>query len=77
MMGDHFPEPSSHLNNGYGGDTAEITTVDADFPNRKRAAVLTMQRKLASLDPGRKTIERRHNVSRAEFLEKYYAATGR
>jgi len=75
MMGDRFPEHSSHIKNGYGADEGEATPIDADFLNRKRMALLTIQRMLARLDPGRRTIERRHDVSRDEFLEKYYAAS--
>jgi LPS sulfotransferase NodH len=40
----------------------------------KRSSFALVERQLAALDPKNKTVERRSGVSRAEFLEKYYAA---
>jgi len=73
MMGDRFPQHSPHINDDPVSQMINMGPIDANHLHRKRTALLATQCALASLAPSRKTIERRRNVSRVEFLEQYYA----
>jgi hypothetical protein len=71
MMGEMFPEnlaepqtPAVNRNDGAAFDMEQIY--------RKRESLMQIQRSLAKLSPQKQTIERRSNVSSADFLENYY-----
>lgn len=68
-MGGLFPEHSRHLSSLV-PDNAEVPT-DLML---KRESLAIIQRNLLALNLGTKTVERRRYLSRAEFLEQYYAA---
>jgi len=67
-MGNLFPERSVHLRS--------LIPPAADLQAqlmRKRESLAIIQRNLLALSPKTKTVERRRFLSRAEFLEQYYA----
>lgn len=53
---------------------ASSAPIDMEQIRRKREALVRIKRALASLARAKRSVERRCNVSAAEFLESYYAA---
>lgn len=74
MMGEKYPESLAQAANSRVQSIADQNHRGADEFSRKCASVLQIQRDLAKLNPKATVIERRRDVSAAEFLERYYAA---